>query len=97
MQKERMIKLIEDLASAGYEIVKIDNFHNPDPNYTYGYGDTEILLYFDPAVTKPFSKERMTKLIEVLFSNDYGILEYKLPFDNNYGNFRKIELILQSV
>jgi hypothetical protein len=97
MQNDRMIKLIEDLDSAGYEILKIDNFHNPNPNYTYGYGDTEVLLYFDPAVTKPFSKERMTKLIEVLSSNDYGILEYKLLFDNSHDFFRKIELVLRSL
>jgi hypothetical protein len=95
MQKERMIKLIEDLAYAGYEIVKIDKPHDVE-QYKY-YGDTEILLSLPSPVVKPLSKEKMIKLIEVLSSNNYGILKYKLPFDNDYGKFREIKLILQSL
>jgi hypothetical protein len=95
MQKERIIKLIEDMASAGYEIVKIDKLHDIE-QYKY-FGDTEILLSLPSPVVKPLSKETMIKLIEVLSSNDYGILKYKLPFDNDHGNFREIKLILQRI
>jgi hypothetical protein len=95
MQKDKMIKLIEDMASAGYEIVKIDKLYDIE-KYKY-HGDIEILPSLPSAVAEPLSKEELIKLIEVLSSNNYAILEYKLPFDNDYYRFREIKLILQGV
>jgi hypothetical protein len=95
MQKDKMIKLAEDLDSIGYEIVKIDKLYDTE-QYKY-YGDTEILLSLSSPAAKPVSKENMIKLIEFFSSNSYEILEYKLSFDNNYGHFREIKLILQRI
>jgi hypothetical protein len=95
MQKDKMIKFIEDLDSAGYEIIKIDKLYDIE-KYEY-HGDAEILLSLPSPVAEPLSKKQIIKLIEILYSNNYGILEYKLLFDNNYGNFREIKLILQSI
>jgi hypothetical protein len=96
MQKDKMIKLIEDLNSAGYEVEGINRFRNIE--YTLGYGDIEILLSPSSQEKSLFSKERMIKLIEILSSNNYVIFKYErvLP-ENHCGVYSDIRLELQSI
>jgi hypothetical protein len=92
MQKDKMIKLAEELDSIGYEIVKIDKLPDVD-KYRY-FGSIEILLSFKTPATNPLSKEDLIKLIEVLYSNNYFILEYESTLNNNYCRFTHIKLTL---
>jgi hypothetical protein len=76
MQKDKMIKLIEDLNSAGYRIIKI---HCPyDCNII-------VSLHHIGKIKNPFSKERMVNLVEILFSIGYYITEYELLQDRFCG------------
>jgi hypothetical protein len=59
MQKDKMIKPVEDMASAGYEILKIDKLYDIE-QYKY-HGDTEILLSLPSPAAEPLSKENNDK------------------------------------
>jgi hypothetical protein len=96
MKKDKMIKLIEDMASAGYEIEEINKLNSLER--TLGFGDIEMLLSLSSQEKSPLSKERMIKLVEILSSNNYVISIYErvLP-DNHCGVYSDIKLKLQSV
>jgi len=91
MQKEKIIKLTEALTSAGYEIVNINTLYNVPLNK---YGDIEISLYHSSPVKNPFSKERLIELIEVLYSIEYGLVNYELSCKVTNGD---INLVLQTL
>jgi hypothetical protein len=92
MTKEKIIQLAEALASAGYEVKKIDTFYNTEQIEKYG----NIEIFISPAsqIKNPFSKERIIKLVEVLSSLDYGIVTYSLLCKYTYGDIR---LVLQAL
>jgi len=92
MTKEKITKLAEALASAGYEITIINTLYNIEQ--IEKYGNIEILLSPVSKVKNPFSKEIMIKLIEVLFSLEYGIVTYNLLCKHTYGD---IKIILQTL
>jgi hypothetical protein len=96
MQKDKMIKLIEDLDSAGYEIEKINRLSRLER--TLGFGNIEMLLSPSSQEKSLFSKDKMIKLVEILSSNNYVISKYErvLP-ENHCGVYSDIELKLQSV
>ncbi|MDR2941729.1 MAG: hypothetical protein LBV17_03960 [Treponema sp.] len=91
MSKEKMIKLYDALASAGYNIIKIDSSFVSQCKY---YGDTELLLSFTPRSPEPLSEEKMIELIKALYSNGYGILKLEFLFDSSFPAFEKIRLEL---
>jgi len=90
MQKENIIKLTEALASAGYEIVNINTLQN----VPFKYGDIGISLYPSSPVNNPFSKEELIKLIEVLYSLEYGLVNYELSCKVTKGD---INIVLQTL
>jgi len=90
MLKEKIIKLTEALASAGYEIVNINTLHD----VPFKYGDIGISLYHSSPVKNPLSKERLIELIEVLYSLEYGIVNYELSGKVTNGD---IYLVLQTL
>jgi hypothetical protein len=68
MQNEKIIKLIEDLDSAGFKIEELDCCSD---------SDTKILLLPVESTKDPFQKEKMVNLVKVLSSVGYGILKYR--------------------
>jgi len=99
MQKEEMIQLIEALASAGYKTEKFCRLNN-NKSLSIHWVDIKILLSFVPpngghVGEKPFTKEKMTELIEILSSNGgYGILKFELVFNERLGIYNNIKLHL---
>jgi len=92
MEKEKLKKLIDDLASAGYFIKNINFSFNRGVDYYYG--DAEILLYPDPKPKNYFSTEKLAKLFNIFYSLGFGIVEYKLLCGSSVGD---VYLILQSL
>jgi len=84
MSKEKMVKLINDLYSAGYEIIKMD---------CYSAYNTAILLHPNKKIKKPFSKENIIKLIDIFFAVEYYTIEYELI----KGISRKIKFIIHKL
>jgi len=69
MSNEKLIKLIEAMASAGYEIIYINCYH-----------DYDIKILLRPIKKKkPFSKENISILINIFSDMGYNINEYELP------------------
>jgi hypothetical protein len=69
MTKDKMIKLIEGLASAGYEITEIYNFDDNFPRF---------LLRQLKKTNKTAQNKKMIKLIEIFFSIGYKISKYNI-------------------
>jgi len=90
MQKEKMIKLIESLATAGYEIIKINSGSQSQLKY---YVNVEITVSFSPQINIP-SEEKIIELIKIFSSVGYGILKLEIPFDYTYGVFNNVILEL---
>jgi len=88
MSNNKLKQLIDAFVSVGYEINKLDDSFN---NIGRKYGNIEILLSPASQVKNPFSKERIIKLIEVLYSLEYGIVTYDLLCQHI------IKLVLQTI
>jgi hypothetical protein len=84
MQNEKIIKLIEDLDSAGFKIEELDCCSDYD---------TRILLLPFENTKNPFSKEKMIKLVEVFSSAGYSILKYGFSYEHPCG----IKLVLRKL
>jgi predicted protein tyrosine phosphatase len=83
MQNEKIIKLIEDMASIGCKIEKID---------CSSFCTTKIVTSPVDKIKKTFSKERMIKLIEVLSSFEYNIEEYEFLCER----FCRVKFVLRN-
>jgi len=92
MEKEKMIKLIEALTTAGYDILKIENINDK------GFGDIILILSNNELLKTPmsqintfFSKERMIKLINIFYP-EYWILKYEILHEDMF----EFLIVLQS-
>lgn len=94
-----LVKLSEALSSVGCQIMKYDNQYE---DITKMFGNVKAFICYFPDVEKhPISdvgnnllKERMTKLIEDLYSAGYGIIKYERFYQRYSG---EIELVLQTL
>jgi len=90
MSNEKMVKLIEALAAAGYEIIKINSGSQSQSKF---YVNIEITVSFSPQKDIP-SEEKIIELIKIFSSVSYSILKLEIPFDYTYGVFNNIILEL---
>jgi hypothetical protein len=84
MQNEKIIKLIEDLGSAGYKIEELDCCSDLD---------TKILLHSIENTKNPFPKGKMIKIVEILSSVGYSILKYGFSYEHSC----EIKLVLRKL
>jgi len=99
MSKEKLIQLVEALASVGYRLSQFKDSYEDESKL---YGNTEIFIFLAPDVEKypisdtenNLSKERMIKLIEALYSAGYGIVKYERFYEHRSG---ELNLILQTL
>jgi len=91
MTNNTLKKLIDALASIGYEISELDDHYNR--NTEHYRGDIKILIYPISEPKTSFSKELFIKLVEIFFSLGYGIIEFNLGYKKVLGD---IILVLQT-
>jgi hypothetical protein len=84
MQNDKIIKLIEDLGSAGYKIEELDCSSD---------NDVKILLQPVENSKSPFPKDKMIKIVEVLSSACYSVLKYGFTYEHSCG----VNLVLRKL
>jgi len=92
MSNDKLKQLIEAFASVGYEIGELEApFHRVSEYYC---GNIKILILPISETQKPLSNKILIKLVEILFSLGYEILEYNIGYKKALGD---IILVLQTI